>query len=172
MDLSGGAHRGLRRCAFQEHSGVLFPVLDGLCAPGHRFRTLCPLPLPAVPEQTLQAAIKQALAHRPDVIAALSQIDSAEASLKGARRAYYPVVAVSAHASQNMGAVSSDGKPYSGINRPGANILLSISVPIYDGGMRSSQISVAQAKVRAAEDKLDQTRDSAAQQVCGVRSRI
>lgn len=120
----------------------------------------------------MQAAIKQALAHRPDVIAALSQIDSAEASLKGARRAYYPVVAVSAHASQNMGAVSSDGKPYSGINRPGANILLSISVPIYDGGMRSSQISVAQAKVRAAEDKLDQTRDSAAQQVCGVRSRI
>lgn len=123
------------------------------------------LPLPAAPEQSVQAAIKQALAHRPDVIAALGQVDSAEASLKGARSAYYPVVSVSAHAFQNMGAVSSDGRPYSGINRPGANILLSISVPIYDGGMRSSQLSVARAKVRAAEEKLDQARDSAAQQV-------
>jgi hypothetical protein len=113
----------------------------------------------------VQAAIKQAMAHRPDVLAALGQIDSAEASLKGAQRAYYPVISVAAHAFQNMGAVSSDGKPYSSIDRPGANILLSISIPIYDGGMRSSQISVARAKVREAEEKLDETRDSAAQQV-------
>jgi outer membrane protein len=123
------------------------------------------LPLPSAPEQNVQAAIKQALARRPDVLAALGQVDSAEASLKGAQRAYYPVISVSAHAFQNMGAVSSDGKPYSGIDRPGANILLSFSVPIYDGGMRSSQISVARAKVRESEEKLDETRDSAAQQV-------
>ena len=123
------------------------------------------LPLPSGPEQNVRELIKQAMAHRPDVLAALGQIDSAEASLKGAQRAYYPVISVSAHAFQNMGAVSSDGKPYSGIDRPGANILLSISVPIYDGGTRSSQISVARAKVREAEAKLDEARDSAAQQV-------
>jgi outer membrane protein len=123
------------------------------------------LPLPPGPEQNVQEAIKHALAHRPDVLAALGQVDSAEASLKGARRAYYPVISVSAHAFQNLGAVSSDGKPYSSIDRPGANVLLSFSVPIFDGGLRSSQISVARAKVREAEEKLDQTRDSAAQQV-------
>jgi outer membrane protein len=123
------------------------------------------IPLPPAPEQNVQDAIKHALAHRPDVLAALGQVDSAEASLKGARRAYYPVISVSAHAFQNMGAVSSDGRPYSGINRPGANVLLSFSVPIFDGGLRSSQISIARAKVREAEEKLDQTRDSAAEQV-------
>jgi outer membrane protein len=123
------------------------------------------LPLPPSPEQNVQEAIKHALAERPDVLAALGQVDSAEASLRGARRAYYPVISVSAHAFQNMGAVSSDGKPYSGIDRPGANILLSFSVPVFDGGLRSSQISMARAKVREAEEKLDQTRDSAAQQV-------
>jgi outer membrane protein TolC len=123
------------------------------------------LPLPPAPEQSVQAAIKEAMARRPDVIAALGQVDSAEASLKGAQRAYYPVVSVAAHAFQNLGAVSSDGKGYSGVDRPGANILLSISVPIYDGGMRASQISVAQAKVHEADEKLEQTRDSAAQQV-------
>jgi outer membrane protein len=123
------------------------------------------IPLPPAPEQNVQEAIKHALAHRPDVLAALSQVDSAEASLKGARRAYYPVISVSAHAFQNMGAISSDGKSYSGIDRPGANIFLSFSVPIFDGGLRSSQISIARAKVREAEEKLDQARDSAAQQV-------
>jgi outer membrane protein len=123
------------------------------------------LPLPPAPEQSVHETIKQAMAHRPDVLAAMGQVDSADASLKGAQRAYYPVVSVSAHAFQNMGAVSSDGKPYSGIDRPGANILLSFSVPIFDGGMRSSQISVARAKVRETEEKLAQTRDSAAQQV-------
>jgi outer membrane protein TolC len=123
------------------------------------------IPLPPAPEQNVQEAIKHALAHRPDVLAALGQADSAEASLKGARRAYYPVISVSAHAFQNIGAVSSDGKPYSGIDRPGTNIFLSFSVPIFDGGLRSSQISIARAKAREAEEKLDQTRDSAAQQV-------
>jgi outer membrane protein len=123
------------------------------------------LALPPAPEQSVHEAIQHALAHRPDVLAAVGQVDAAEASLKGAGRAYYPVVSVSAHAFQNMGAVSSDGRPYSGIDRPGASILLSISVPIYDGGMRSSQISVARAKVREAQEKLDQTRDSAAEQV-------
>lgn len=123
------------------------------------------MPLPPTPQESVREAIKQALSQRPDVLAALGQIDSAEASLKGAQRAYYPVISVAAHAYQNMGAVSSDGKPYSTIDRPGANILLSFSIPIYDGGMRSSQISVARAKVREAEEKLDQTRDTASQQV-------
>jgi outer membrane protein len=123
------------------------------------------LPLPSAPEQNVQSAIKQALARRPDVLAALGKVDSAEASLKGAQRAYYPVVSVSALAFQNIGTISSDGKPYTGIDKPGAGILLSISVPIFDGGMRSSQISVARAKVRESEEKLDQTRDSASQQV-------
>ena len=123
------------------------------------------MPLPPVPQDSVREAIKQALTHRPDVLAALGQVDSAEASLKGAQRAYYPVISVAAHAFQNMGAVSSDGKPYSTIDRPGANILLSVSIPIYDGGMRSSQISVARAKVREAQEKVEEARDSAAQQV-------
>jgi len=123
------------------------------------------LPLPPAPEDTVQAAIKQALAHRPDVLAALGKVDSAAAALKGAQRAYYPVVSLSAHVFQNMGAVSSDGRPYSGIDRPGANILLSITVPIYDGGMRKSQTSIARARLREAEGNLEQMRDSAAQQV-------
>jgi outer membrane protein len=123
------------------------------------------LPLPSIPEQDVNAAIQQALAHRPDVIAALGKVDSAQASLKNEQRSYYPVISLAAHAFQNIGAVSSDEKPYSSIDRPGANILLSFSVPLYDGGLRSSQVSIARTRMREAEEKLAQVRDSAAQQV-------
>ena len=123
------------------------------------------LPLPAAPEPDVRAAIQQALVHRPDVIAALGKLDSAEAGLKGTERSHYPVISLGAQAFQNIGALSSDGSPYSTIDRPGANIMLSFSVPIYDGGLRASQTSVARAKVRQAEESLAETRDAAAQQV-------
>lgn len=123
------------------------------------------LPLPPSPELDVKAAIKQAMAQRPDVIAALGQLDTAEAGLKGAERSHYPVISLGAQAFQNIGALNSDGGPYSHIDRPGASLLLSFSVPIYDGGLRASQTSAARAKVREAEENLSETRDTAAQQV-------
>jgi len=123
------------------------------------------LPLPTQPVQNVSAAIRESLGNRPDVIAAIGKVDAARASLDAERRSRYPVIDVSAHAFQNAGWVSSDGKPYSSVNRPGGNILFSFSVPLFDGGLRSSRISIARSKVREAEEKLDQTRDTAAQQV-------
>jgi outer membrane protein len=123
------------------------------------------LPLPTQPIENVSAAIREASANRPDVIAAIGKVDTARASLDAEQRSRYPVIEVSARAFQNAGWVSSDGKPYSSVNRPGGNILLSFSVPLFDGGLRSSRISVARSKVREAEEKLDQTRDTAAQQV-------
>ena len=123
------------------------------------------LPLPTQPVQNVSAAIRDALGNRPDVIAAIGKVDAARASLDANQRSRYPVIDVSAHGFQNAGWLSSDGKPYSRVDRPGGNILFSFSVPIFDGGLRSSQISVARSKVREAEEKLDQTRDTAAQQV-------
>jgi len=123
------------------------------------------LPLPTQPIQNVSAAITDALGNRPDVIAAIGKVDATRASLDAEQRSRYPVIDVSAHAFQNAGWVSSDGKPYSSVNRPGGNILFSFSVPLFDGGLRSSRISMARSKVREAEEKLDQTRDTAAQQV-------
>ena len=123
------------------------------------------LPLPSQPTENVSAAIREAVANRPDMIAAIGKVDSARASLDAEQRSRYPVINLSATGLQNAGWVSSDGKPYSRVDRPGGNVLFSFSVPLFDGGLRSSQISVARSKVREAEEKLDQTRDTAAQQV-------
>jgi outer membrane protein TolC len=123
------------------------------------------LPLPPAPADSVSKAIDQALAHRPDVIAALGKVDSAEAALKGERRSYYPVIEFAGQAFQNIGSLSSDGGPYSSINRPGQSVFLSFSVPLFDGGMRRNRISMADAKAREAHEQLAAARDSVSQQV-------
>src|SRR5271170_7493386 len=123
------------------------------------------LPLPPAPADSVSKAVDQALAHRPDVIAALGKVDAAEAALKGERRSYYPVIELAGQAFQNIGSLNSDGGPYSNIDRPGQSVFLSFSVPLFDGGMRRNRISMADAKAREAQDQLAAARDSASQQV-------
>jgi outer membrane protein len=123
------------------------------------------LALPSAPGVAISDAIKQALSHRPDILAAVGKLDSAEASLKAERRSYYPTIEVSGQAFQNIGALSSDGKPYSTIDKPGGSIFLAFSVPLFDGGLRANRVQIAEAKVKQTEEQLSQARDTAAQQV-------
>jgi outer membrane protein len=123
------------------------------------------LPLPPAPADSVSRAIDQALAHRPDVIAALGKVEAAEAALKGERRAYYPVIELAAQAYQNIGSLNSDGGHYSNIDRPGESVFLSFSVPLFDGGMRRNRIAMADAKSREAQEQVAAARDSASQQV-------
>jgi outer membrane protein len=122
-------------------------------------------PPPASPDRSIAAAIDAALAHRPDIIAALGKLDVAEASLKAAQRAYRPTIGLSAHVFQNIGASSSDGGPTSTVDHDGGNIFLSFSLPLFDGGERASRVSIERAKLHESQANLVQTRDSVAQQV-------
>ena len=121
--------------------------------------------MPESPRQSIAEAVQEALARQPQIIASLGQIDAAEASLKSEQRSYYPTLEVAGQGFQNIGAVSSDGKPYSTIDKPGGSILFSLSVPIFDGGLRSNRVSIAKSKLREAEDKLSAARDATTQQV-------
>jgi outer membrane protein len=124
------------------------------------------LPLPPAPADSVSKAVDQALAHRPDVIAALGKVDAAETALKGERRSYYPRIELAGQAFQNIGRLNSaGGGPYSPIDRPGQSLFLSFSVPLFDGGMRRNRISMADAKAREAQEQLASARDSASQQV-------
>lgn len=123
------------------------------------------LPLPTLPHESITATVTAALAHRPDIIAALGSVDAAAASLKAAQRAYRPSIGLSARAFQNIGSLSSDGGPTSSVDRTGESILLSFSLPIFDGGQRADQISIARAHLRESQANLALTRDGIARQV-------
>jgi outer membrane protein len=122
-------------------------------------------PLPAEPPENLSALIQEALRSRPDVIAALGKIEAAEGEVKAKRADHYPTISLVGQVYQNMGSLSSDGSPYSSVNKPGGNIMLQLSVPLFDGGTRSTRDSVAQSQLAAARDKLAGVSDAAVQQV-------
>src|SRR5207244_681916 len=82
----------------------------------------------------------------------------------------YPTIVLVAQVYQNMGALSTDGSPYYSVNKPGGNVLLTLSVPLFDGGARKARTSIAQSELAVARDKLAEVRDAAAQQVVSAYS--
>lgn len=123
------------------------------------------LPLPTSPEQSVADAVHQALGQRPDIIAALGRVDAAEANLKSEQRSYYPILELSGSGYQNFGSLSSDGSPYSTVDKPGGTLLFSFSVPLFDGGTRRNRVAMARSKLHAAEEDLAKAQDRASQEV-------
>ena len=121
-------------------------------------------PLPESPAEVSQF-VQQALASRPDIIAALGKVDASKANLAAAKAAYYPTVALVGQAYQNVGSVSVEGSSNYSVNKPGGNILLELDWPLFAGGARADQVAIARSAVSAAQDQLDAARDDAVAQV-------
>ena len=121
--------------------------------------------LPDAPTRDVDAYVEDALANRPDIIAAFGKVRAAEANLSGARATYYPTIGLESQVYQNVGGLSTQGSRYYTVNEPGANVLLKLSLPLFDGGTREARIAIARSDVEAANGSLDQARDKAVRDV-------
>ncbi|HUA79653.1 MAG TPA: TolC family protein [Dyella sp.] len=117
------------------------------------------------PLAPLRELIDEALQSRPDVLAATDKIAASDAKIETARAAYRPTISLSAQVFQNIGKISSDGGPYSSIDRNGNALFVSFEWPLFDGGTRATNVSMAVSQKTAAEDALAETKDAASQQV-------
>jgi len=122
-------------------------------------------PLPPAGTNTVEQYVQQALATRPDVIAAMGKVRAAQASLDKEHAEHYPTIALAGQAYQNIGDVRTEDSPYYSVNKPGGDILLTLSVPLFDGGQRDAQIAVARSELAGAQSAYDATRDNAIKQV-------
>jgi len=122
-------------------------------------------PLPPQPAGDVDQLVQGALAERPDIIAAFGKLRAAEAGLRGAKATYYPTIGLEAQGYENVGSLSTDGSRYYSVNEPGANIMVKLSLPIFDGGAREARISAAHSAVAEARHAIDQAQDEAVQQV-------
>lgn len=113
----------------------------------------------------LRGLIDEALQTRPDILAATDKIAASDAKVETARAAYRPTISLSAQVLQNIGEISSDGSPYSSINRTGEALFVSFEWPLFDGGARATNVSLAVSQKTEAEDALAETKDTASQQV-------
>ena len=113
----------------------------------------------------LHELINEALQSRPDVLAATDKVAASDAKIDTARAAYRPTISLSAQVFQNIGRISSDGGPYSSIDRTGNAVFVAFEWPLFDGGARATNVSLAASQKTAAEDGLAETKNAASQQV-------
>ena len=119
----------------------------------------------------LRALVERALANRPDVVAALGKVRAAEAGLQSARAAYWPTIEFNAQVYGNIGAWNA-GQGFFSVIEPGANVLLGLKLPLFDGGAREAKVATASAGVSAARAALDGARDKAAQEVTSAYDKL
>lgn len=164
---SAQARFNLERATGAEHSAYAALVASAGIAPSLHIvaSDSSEQPLPPAPSGDVDQFVSDALANRPDIVATLGKLRGAEAGLASARAGYYPTIGLEAQAYQNVGALSTQGSRYYSVNEPGANVLLKLSLPLYDGGERDAKLASARAEVAASQAALDQARDTAVQQV-------
>jgi len=113
----------------------------------------------------LATLIQQAMQSRPDIQVAQNKVAAAEAKTDAARAAYRPTISLQAQIFQNIGKTSSDGSPYSTINLTGNSVFVAFELPLFDGGARATNVSMAVSETAQAQDALEDAKHQAAQQV-------
>ena len=114
--------------------------------------------------------IEAALRRRPDVQAAFARLSADRHNVERAESDFLPRVALNGAVSKTVGDVSVHDPLFnvttSGpVNAPSADVLLSLTMPIYDGGLRDAQLRVANAQASAAEHELTQIENVGARQI-------
>ncbi len=116
-----------------------------------------------------------ALGRRPDVLAAYAAQQASLESVKAARAEFMPKVFLSATGAYNNGhlgltAIPGFGQQSSSTlniseNRFGVTVFAGITVPVYDGGLRTAVLEQARAKADNATVALTHAREEAVRQV-------
>jgi outer membrane protein TolC len=131
-----------------------------------RVASLTARPLPAALEDSAEKFVDRALAQRPDLLARVASIRAREADVRKAKSEFYPRIVVSGNVGQNIGRFSVQGIPgSSAVNEPTYGAAIGIEVPLYDGGLRSDRVAIAESQRRVAEEEFDLARDKVVRDV-------
>ena len=127
--------------------------------------------LPAAITPITQQRIDDLIAQRPDIAAAYAAVKAAEAGRRRAEAAFLPKVYMGAgwasnHSDLQIGGVSAN------LQNTASGVMVGISMPLYDGGLRSKQLSKADVSQEMAQQRLEQLQLTAAREIIGVEQAL
>jgi outer membrane protein TolC len=130
------------------------------------------LPIPDAIADSVEAAIDRALTQRPDLLQQVAQMRSANARVKIAQSAFYPVISVNVRpAGQSLYAMQQTF-PWGHTAGLTGGLTFSLNWTVFDGGARRNNLAQAQANERAAQAQADAIRDQIADQVWAAYSNL
>ncbi len=138
-------------------------------------------PLPNDLDRPVDRALNDALARRPDVLAAIAAQKAANAGVRAAKAEFMPKVFVSASGSYTSGDIDVTAVPGVGDQSPtvnlsnhrwGATVLGGVTIPLYDAGVRDAMLAQANDRAASAAEALDRAKLGAAQEVVMANSKL
>lgn len=125
-----------------------------------------PRSMPDDIDQLLEASLKR----RPDIQAAFARVRAKKQGVAAAKAAFMPKIAVIGSVSQNIGQIGVSDSRFGtnstlNIDQPNASIMLGVSVPLFDGGLRDARLGAARADVEAARQELAELQNAAASEI-------
>jgi outer membrane protein TolC len=129
--------------------------------------------------------VTDALARRPDVLSAYAAHEASVAKLRAAQAEFMPKLFLSATGSHtsntfNVSTLPGLGQGVSQVpptlnissTHYGATVLLGVTVPIYDGGLRRALEGQARAGEAKTDARLEQIRDEATREIVGASNQV
>jgi outer membrane protein TolC len=122
-------------------------------------------PAPQQLTMSIDALIDRALAGRPDLMAAASDIRAVDDEIRAAKAEYKPKVVVAGSVAQTSIWPTSSFGELGSASRPTWSAALLVEWRLFDGGVRKNQVLAAESRRRSAQDELTEIHDRATREV-------
>ncbi|NYH16093.1 TolC family protein [Paraburkholderia bryophila] len=146
-----------------------------------RIATLPTHALPATMNDSIEQIVSSAIARRPDVLSAYAAERVNLARVKAAESEFMPKVFVSASGAYHTGSSSISAVPAIGQQLPtvnlsgghyGGSVIVGVTIPIYDGGLRSAVLAQARNDADSATTRLARSREEAVRQIVAAQNTL
>lgn len=126
--------------------------------------------LPKAVPADLDRLIVTSLQRRPDVQAAFAKLQADRSGIAAARAEFMPKIAIAGNINRNIGTLSTEDSRFDlrtrlNVNQPNANLVVGITMPIFDGGLRDARLQGAVAQAAASEQEMAQLQNTAAREI-------
>ncbi|MFW5387698.1 TolC family protein [Yersinia sp. 2542 StPb PI] len=121
--------------------------------------------LPDVASTPTENMIRLALSQRPDVLASYAAVEAAKAGIKATEADFLPKVYLAGAVAGGDGRFDIQGLPGISQQTSSSSILVGVSVPLYDGGIRAARVKEAESRAAVAAEGFKKTQELAVREI-------
>lgn len=129
-----------------------------------------PRDLPARIDPLTTEVIQQALTRRPDLVAGYSAVKAARAGITAAEADFLPKMWLGAIAAHNKVTFDVVGLPGLSQASTSRGVLVGVSLPLFDGGLRSARVQEARMRAENAQSSLETQQKNAVREIVAAES--
>lgn len=121
--------------------------------------------LPDAASPPTEKMIRLALSQRPDVLASYAAAEAAKAGIKAAEADFLPKVYLAGAIAGGDGRFDIQGLPGISQQTSSSSILVGVSVPLYEGGIRAARVKEAESRAAVAAEGFKKTKELAVREI-------